>query len=114
MPEWLETIVSILSGLVVIIPLVAKLVEFVAKATREKNWGFLLDFVMKLMQEAESKFQDGASRKEWVLMMVKASADNIQYDINLDQVSEMIDSLCNLTKIVNAQTSVEAEVQQNN
>lgn len=114
MPEWLETIISILSGLVVIIPLVAKLVEFVNKAAREKNWSSLLNFVMKLMQEAETKFQDGSSRKEWVLMMVKASADNIQYDINLDQVSEMIDAMIEMTKNVNVSAAGEQEVKKIN
>ena len=35
-------------------------------------------------------------------MIVKASADTINYDIDLEKVSELIDSLCAMTKIVNA------------
>lgn len=102
MPEWVDIVVSILSGLVVIIPLVAKLIEYVQKATKEKNWGDLLALITNLMEEAECKFDNGMERKEWVLMMVKASADTINYDINLEQVSNMIDSLCAMTKVVNA------------
>lgn len=107
--EWneiLEIIVSILSGLVVMIPLVVKLVEYVQKAMREKNWGDLIELVTNLMQEAEAKFDNGADRKEWCLMMVKASADTIDYDIDLDDVGELIDKLCDLSKVVNIKKEV--------
>lgn len=60
------------------------------------------DMVMNLMQTAETKFETGAERKEWVLAMVKASADTIDYDIDMDAISDLIDSLCNMSKVVNA------------
>jgi len=111
--EWYEIVISILSGLVALIPLVVKLVEYVEKATKEKNWNDLLKLVTNLMQEAEGKFDNGAERKEWVLMMVKASADTINYDIDLNAVSELIDSLVAMSKVVNApQPKVEAEQQE--
>lgn len=100
--EWYEILVSILTGLAATIPLVVKLVEYVQKAVKEKNWNELLALVTKLMQEAEGKFDNGDERREWVLMMVKASADTINYDIDLNQVANMIDSLCAMTKVVNA------------
>lgn len=100
--EWYEIIVSILSGLAVTIPLVVQLVKYVEKAVREKNWNDLLQLVTNLMAEAECKFDNGADRKEWVLTCVKASADTINYDISLDEVSNLIDSLCELSKKVNA------------
>ena len=100
--EWYEILVSILTGLAATIPLVVKLVEYVQKAVKEKNWNELLALVTKLMQEAEGKFDNGDERREWVLMMVKASADTINYDIDLNQVAAMIDSLCAMTKVVNA------------
>lgn len=99
--EWLEIIISILSGLAVTIPLVIKLVEYVKKAIKEKNWNKLLELVMKLMAEAETKFDNGKDRKAWVLHMVEASAATINYDIDLAQVGEMIDSLCAMSKKVN-------------
>lgn len=100
--EWDKILISILSGLVTAIPLVVKLVEYVKKAIKEKNWNDLLKLVTNLMEQAESKFDNGDERKEWVLMMVKASADTINYDIDLNQVADMIDSLCAMTKVVNA------------
>lgn len=74
----------------------------VQKAIREKNWSKVLNMVMNLMQTAETKFETGAERKEWVLAMVKASADTIDYDIDMDAISDLIDSLCNMSKVVNA------------
>ena len=100
--EWSEFLIDILKGLIVIIPLVVKLVEYVERATKEKNWNDLLQLVTNLMKEAEGKFDNGKDRKEWCIVMVKASADTINYDIDLDVVSELIDSLCELSKTVNA------------
>ena len=34
--------------------------------------------------------------------MLKASADGINYDIDYDAIADMIDSLCNMSKIINA------------
>ena len=100
--EYLDVILSIVAGLAAAIPLVIKLVQYVQKASKETNWGQLLDLVMSLMEEAEEKFADGATRKEWVMAMVQASAESINYDIDLAAISELIDSLCDLTKKVNA------------
>ena len=99
--EWYEIIVSILSGLVITIPLVVKLIEYVKKAIQEKKWNQLLALVMKLMAEAEDKFDNGASRKEWVIGMVEASADIVDYKIDLEQLSNLIDQLCAMSKKVN-------------
>ena len=108
--EWYEIVVSILSGLAVAIPLVLKLVEYVQIAIKEKNWQALLELVTNLMQEAEGKFDNGPDREEWCLMMVKASADTINYDIDLELVRQLIQSLCEMSKIVNAPEKEEIEV----
>lgn len=102
--EWMRLIVSILAGLVTAIPLAIKLVEYVQKAAKEKNWGKVLDMVMKYMATAEEKFDSGADRKEWVLAMVKASADTVDYDIDMEVISRLIDDLCKMSKTVNAPT----------
>ena len=75
--------------------------EYVNKALREKNWNDLLNLVMNLMKEAEGKFETGAERKTWVIDAVLASANTIQYDIDLNVVSDLIDNMCKLSKIVN-------------
>lgn len=99
--QWLELAVSILAGLAAAIPLVIKLVEYVQKAIKEKNWGIVLNMVMDYMEIAETKFENGAERKEWVLAMVAASADTVNYDIDLAVIGKLIDSLCSMTKVVN-------------
>mgnify|MGYP003430598984 CR=1 FL=1 len=99
--QWYEIVVEILSGLIIMIPLVVKLVEYVKVAAMEKNWNDLLKLVMNLMKEAEGKFDNGVDRKSWVMMAIKASADTINYPIDMNQVSELIDSLCAMTKVVN-------------
>lgn len=100
--DLIQLLVSVLAGLVTAIPLAVKLVEYVQKAVKDKNWNSLLKLTMDLMSEAEKKFSDGATRKEWVLAMIQTSADSINYDIDLEVISKLIDELCNMSKAVNA------------
>ena len=106
--EWYEILVSILTGLATAIPLVVELVKYVKESVREKNWGRLVSLVLTLIQEAEEKFDNGADRREWVLSMVQASADTINYDINIDLVGELVDNLCTMSKVVNTPKEVSA------
>lgn len=100
--EWYNILISILSGLAVTIPLIIKLVQFVQLAIKEKNWQALLSLVTGFMKEAEQKFATGAERKEYVMLAIKASADTINYEIDMEVVSKLIDDLCDMTKVVNA------------
>ena len=100
--EWYEILISILSGLIATIPLVIKLVEWVQKAIQEKNWNQLVTLVMNLMAEAEEKFDNGADRKSWVMGAVEAAAKTINYPVDLEQVSLLVDTLCAMSKKVNA------------
>lgn len=102
--EILKLIAAIASGLAAAIPLVIQLIKYVKQAVKERNWGVVLSKVMSLMETAETKFAEGAERKEWVLAMLKASADSINYDIDYDAIGEMIDSLCDMSKIINPAT----------
>ena len=47
-------------------------------------------------------FESGADRKEWVMAMVKASADTVKYEVDMDTISKMIDSMCDMSKVVNS------------
>ena len=94
-------IVAILTGLAACIPLAVKLYQAVKEAVQEKNWPHLLGLVVDLMEEAEEKFTDGATRKEWVMAMVQTSAEYINYPVDTQALSDMIDALCDMTKIVN-------------
>ena len=80
--NWVEIVVSILSGLTVCIPLVVKLVNVVGTAIKEKNWSQLTNMAFQYMAEAEKKFTDGASKKEWVMGMMEVAASTVNYDYN--------------------------------
>lgn len=98
----ISIITAILAGLAACIPLTVKLIQYVKKAAQEKNWGALLGLVVDLMEQAETKFADGATRKEWVMAMVQTSAEYINYSMDKDALSELIDALCDMSKVVNA------------
>ena len=99
--EILELIIEILAGLMIVIPLVAKLIEYVKKSTLEKNWNNLIRLLLNLIATAEEKFDNGADRKQWVIAMIQASANTINYPISEQELSKLIDNLVELTKKVN-------------
>lgn len=100
-------IVAVLTGLATAIPLVIKLVQYVQKATQEKNWGNLLGLLIELMEQAEQMFDTGATRKEWVMAMAQTSAEYIAYPLDTAALSTLIDELVAMTKNVNAPLTVE-------
>lgn len=105
----IEIVISILSGIAVCIPLVMKLVQFVQANAKEKNWGNLLKMVAGYMAQAESLYTEGVAKKAWVMGMVEQSAANINYDLtaeNKQKISEMIDAMCDMAKVVNTQIEI--------
>lgn len=98
MENWMNLVISIITGLTVCIPLVIELVKYVRKAVKEKNWTSLTQLVLKLMAEAEQNYQTGAERKEYVLDSVKALEKTLDYDVDIDVVSTLIDSLAEMAK----------------
>ncbi len=99
--EYLELVISILSGIAVCIPLVIKLVSTVKEVVKEKNWNELVSMAFDYMSEAEELFDTGAQRKEWVMAMIKTSAQTINYtldEVALAKISKMIDDTCTLAK----------------
>lgn len=103
--EWLDILLAVLSGLLTTIPLVVKLIDYVQKSIKEKNWSNVLDMLISYMEVAETNFETGAERKEWVLSMIKNSAKTVNYDIDMDVISKLIDSLCGMSKTVNGNSS---------
>ena len=57
-------------------------------------------------KQAEQKFNDGATRKEWVMAMVQTSAEYINYPIDTEALSQLIDSLVDMTNVINAPEEV--------
>ena len=102
--NWVQIIVAILSGLATAIPLVVKLVQYVSASVKEKNWNELVKLAIGYMTTAETKFTDGATRKEWVMAMIESSAKSTNYpldDAALQKISDMIDSICAASKTIN-------------
>ena len=100
--EWLKIILSNATTIATIIILVAKLVEYAQKVIKGKNWGEVLSVLMKYMDKAEKKFDNGADRKEWVLSMMEVSANTINFDVDMGKIGQLIDDLCSMSKKVNA------------
>ena len=108
--NWVQIVVSILSGCAVCLPLVIKLVQYVGASVKEKNWNDIVKLAIGYMTTAETKFSDNATRKEWVLSMVKSSAKSVNYeldDTSLQKISEMIDSICTAAKTINTVSDTE-------
>lgn len=101
MENVVSIIVSILSGLAVCIPLVIKLVQFVQKAIREKNWSAVMSMVLKLMTEAEQNYNTGAEKKEYVMDSIIAIKDTLNFEVDMDVIGTMIDNICAASKQIN-------------
>lgn len=97
----LNLIIEIMAGLAIVIPLVIELIKYVKKSALERNWTNLIQLVMSLMAAAEEKFDNGADRKQWVIAMVQASANAINYPISDKELGDLIDDLVELTNKVN-------------
>lgn len=112
MDKWISLIASILSGLAVCIPLVYQLIKYVRSAAAESRWDDLLRLVIKNMTTAEGLFETGAERKEWVMGLLTANAASVGYDLkpeDVTKISKMIDDLCAMSKVVNADSEASDE-----
>ena len=98
---WLQLLIQILSGIAILVPLMVKLVRVIQVAAKEKNWSQVLKLIMNLMEEAEQKYTDGATRKEWVISELEAASKTLNYDIDWDVISDMIDKICEASKKIN-------------
>lgn len=103
MEVWVSIIVPIFTGLVACIPLVIKLVEWIKKAAKEKNWTALMQLILKLMTEAETNYSTGAERKEYVIDSINAVKGTLNYDVDMTVVGDMIDSIIAATKKINVE-----------
>lgn len=101
MEVWTTIILPIISGLVAAIPLVIKLIEYVQKANKEKNWKAVVQLVLKLMAEAEQLYANGAEKKEYVMSAIKTMESTLQYDIDEKAIGELIDAIVAATKKIN-------------
>lgn len=97
----LNLIFAILTGLSTAIPLIIQLVKYIKLAIREKNFGKIMKIVLELMAEAEANYQTGAERKKYVMDSITTLSNTLDYDVDLDAVSDMIDAIVASSKQIN-------------
>jgi hypothetical protein len=98
---WINIIIAVLTGLATCIPLVIKLIQAIKDAVRSKNWTPLMQLLLKLIAEAELNYSTGAEKKAYVMDSVEAIKSSLNYDVDMDAVSAMIDAIILTTKKVN-------------
>lgn len=94
---------QILVGLAVIIPLIVALIKYVTKAADDKNWNIIVKMVLDLMVQAEQDYSTGAEKKEFVMNQLKVLANTVDFEIDWDKVSDLIDALCDMAHEVNVE-----------
>ena len=93
----------ILVGLAVLIPMMIALIKYVNKAAEDKNWNVIVNMVLDLMVQAEQDYSTGAERKEFVMNQLKVMAKTVDFEIDWDKVSDLIDALCDMAHEVNVE-----------
>lgn len=107
--EWARLILSNLTGIAAIIALMFSMVQYVRQIIKDKNWPEIVKMVSDYMEQAEDMFDNGASKKDWVMAMVKASPEAVKYGINMADIDNLVDNLCKMSKKVNAPTEKAGE-----
>ena len=93
----------ILVGLAVLIPMVIALIKYVTKAAEDKNWNIIVKMVLDLMVQAEQDYSTGAEKKEFVMNQLRVMAETVDFEIDWDKVSDLIDALCDMAHEVNVE-----------
>lgn len=101
--EWVDAILSILTGLIICIPLIIKICSLVKDSIKNKNWNLLISLVLDEMKHAQEIFATGGERKEYVMHFLNDLALKANYsldDEDIAKVSRMIDELCEMANVV--------------
>ena len=93
----------ILFGLAVLIPMVIALIKYLTKAAEDKNWNIIVKMILDLMVQAEQDYSTGAERKEFVMNQLRVMAETVDFEIDWDKVSDLIDALCDMAHEVNVE-----------
>ena len=105
---WIELIVAVCGAITVCLPLMIKLANTITAFVKEKNWNKIIEMTMEYMTTAEKMFKTGAERKEWVIEMIKDSANVSNFDLteeSLAKISDMIDKSCKTSKQINIKSN---------
>lgn len=93
----------ILVGIAVLTPLVIALIKYVKKAADDKNWNIIVKMVLDLMVQAEQDYSTGAERKAFVINQLKIVSKTVDFEIDWNKVSDLIDALCEMAHEVNVE-----------
>ena len=97
----LSLILAIITGLSTAIPLAIQLVKYINLAIKERNFGKIMKIALELMAEAEENYATGAERKEYVMDSIRKLSDSLDYAVDFDAVSDMIDAIIESSKKIN-------------
>ena len=97
----LEIILAIVAGIGAAIPLAIQLVKYIKAAIAEKNFGNIMKLALDLMPEAEEKFSTGEERKAYVMDNLRSISSTLDYEVDFEKISEMIDAICKASKQIN-------------
>ena len=95
--DWVFIIALVAAVVAEAIPFIVTIIKYVKENSNERNWTNLVKLIFDLCMQAEEEFELGADKKEWVLSMLKATADSEM----LEKVSNLIDSFISATKVIN-------------
>lgn len=98
---WVGIITAIVTGLATCVPLVIKLVQVIKDAVKSKNWTPLMQLLLKLMAEAEDNYSSGEEKKAYVIDSIESIKGSLNYDVDMEAVSAMIDAIIIATKKIN-------------
>lgn len=101
MEVWVQIVIPIITGLVATVPLVIKIIDVTKKNVKEQNWSALLSLMLKLMIEAESLYESGAERKQYVISAIKTLEPTLNYEVDIDKVGAMVDAIVEASKKIN-------------
>ena len=108
--NYVQLVAIICAALAVLIPFGVKFYKTSQALIKEKNWPRLVTALSHYMEQAERMFEEGADKKAWVLTMIQTTAEEIDYDLtdeDMKNLSDLIDSLCDMSKVVNVEGAAE-------
>lgn len=97
----LHIILQAVIDVCILVPAAISLIFAVRRIVRDKNWNILVKLIAQLMAKAETMYESGADKKAWVMGEVEVAAKTLNFDVDMDVVSDLIDRLCDMSKIVN-------------
>lgn len=92
---------SIIIAAIIVVILVIRLIKYIQSKRYTHDYRELEKVIIDLLLKAEYEFDNGKDRKEYVINNVESLNKIFGYNLNYDQISEMIDSIVDATNKIN-------------